>query len=68
MDITDRIARGKSAFKNKNHLLTVNGIEHEDIFVVENTRMECDGLYSCETWRVSEIENKELEAFEILCY
>jgi len=68
LDIINRIAQGKKAFQNKNHLLTTNSVRLDTrknflkIYVWSVT------LYGSETRTVSATEKKKLEAFEMWCY
>ncbi|KAF0750315.1 Uncharacterized protein FWK35_00037690, partial [Aphis craccivora] len=67
-EILSRIAQAKRAFQNKKHLLTTNSMDLEVRKRFLKIYIWSIALYGCETWTISAIEKRKLEAFEMWCY
>ncbi|VVC40587.1 Reverse transcriptase domain [Cinara cedri] len=67
-EIISRIAQAKMAFQNKKHLLTTNSMDLEIRKRFLKIYVWNIALYGCETWKISAIEKRKLEAFEMWCY
>jgi len=67
-EILSRIAQAKRAFQNKKHLLTTNSMDLEVRKKFLKIYVWTIALYGCKTWKISAIENRKLEAFEMWCY
>ncbi|KAL1448654.1 hypothetical protein WDU94_014026 [Cyamophila willieti] len=67
-DIKQRISLAKIAFNKKKSILCSNNIDIKIKKQLIKTLVWSVALYGSETWTISEVEKKRLEAFEMWCW